>query len=183
MHEHIICDITPPKLAARGVEGDEIDICNCWQINYGQKTSALKYKLNQADIATREIQEMVAAGGRTVVELTCGGLKPRPGSLADISRATGAHIVMGCGHYVHDFQDKRNHTRTVDDFAAEMVGQVLEGAWDTDIRAGMIGEIGCQAPWTELERRVMQGALIAQQETGAAINVHPGRHEANRHQP
>jgi phosphotriesterase-related protein len=54
MHEHIICDITPPKLAATGVEGDEIDICNCWQINYGQKTSALKYKLNQADIATRE---------------------------------------------------------------------------------------------------------------------------------
>jgi hypothetical protein len=32
----------PPKLAARGVEGDEIDICNCWQINYGQKTSAPK---------------------------------------------------------------------------------------------------------------------------------------------
>src|SRR6476619_4602094 len=45
MHEHIICDITPPKLAATGVEGDEIDICNCWQINYGQKTSALKYNL------------------------------------------------------------------------------------------------------------------------------------------
>ena len=58
-----------------------------------------------------------------------------------------------------------------------MIGQVLEGAWDTNIRAGIIGEIGCQAPWTELERRVMQGALIAQQETGAAINVHPGRHE------
>jgi len=117
---------------------------------------------------------MVAAGGRTVVELTCGGLKPRPGSLADISRAAGAHIVMGCGHYVHDFQDKRNHTRTVDDFAAEMIGQVLEGAWDTDIRAGMIGEIGCQAPWTELERRVMQGALIAQQETGGGHQRPPG---------
>ena len=107
MHEHIICDITPPKLAATGVEGDEIDICNCWQINYGQKTSALKYKLNQTDIATKEVKEMVDAGGRTIVELTCGGLKPNPKSLAEIARATGAHIVMGCGHYVHDFQDKR----------------------------------------------------------------------------
>ena len=153
MHEHIICDITRPKLAATGVEGDEIDICNCWQINYGQKTSALKYKLNQVDIATREIADMVEAGGRTIVELTCGGLKPKPTELADISRATGAHIVMGCGHYVHEFQDPKNHTRTVDDFAAEMIAQVLEGAWDTGIRAGMIGEIGCQAPWTELERR------------------------------
>jgi phosphotriesterase-related protein len=57
-----------------------------------------------------------------------------------------------------------------------MVGQVLGGAWGTSVRAGIIGEIGCQAPWTALERRVMQGALIAQAETGAALNVHPGRH-------
>ncbi len=177
MHEHIICDITPPRLAATGVEGDEIDICNCWQINYGQKTSALKYKLNQADIATREVREMVAAGGRTIVDLTCGGLKPNPRSLVDIAKASGAHIVMGCGHYVHDYQDRRNHDRTIEDFAEEMIAQVTEGAWGTDVRAGMIGEIGCQAPWTELERRVMRGALIAQQATGAAINVHPGRHE------
>jgi phosphotriesterase-related protein len=177
MHEHIICDITPPRLAATGVEGDEIDICNCWQINYGQKTSALKYKLNQADIATREVREMVAAGGRTIVDLTSGGLKPNPRSLVDIAKASGAHIVMGCGHYVNDYQDRRNDTRTIEDFAEEMIAQVTEGAWETDVRAGIIGEIGCQAPWTELERRVMRGALIAQQATGAAINVHPGRHE------
>jgi phosphotriesterase-related protein len=175
MHEHVICDITPPKLAATGVEGDEIDICNCWQINYGQKTSALKFKLNQGDIAVKELREMVAAGGRTIVELTSGGLKPDPATLADISRKSGAQLVMGCGHYVDDFQDKRNRDRSVEDFAAEMVAQVFEGAWGTNIRAGMIGEIGCQAPWTKLERRVMQGAIIAQQETGAAINVHPGR--------
>ena len=120
---------------------------------------------------------MVAAGGRTVVELTWGGLKPDPAALADISRTTGAHIVMGCGHYVDDYQDKRNHERDGRRLRREMIAQVLDGAWGTDVRAGIIGEIGCQAPWTELERRVMQGALIAQQETGAAINVHPGRHE------
>ena len=56
-----------------------------------------------------------------------------------------------------------------------MIGQILHGAWGTDVRAGMIGEIGCSAPWTDLEKRVMQAALIAAAETGAAINVHPGR--------
>jgi phosphotriesterase-related protein len=54
---------------------------------------------------------------------------------------------------------------------------VQVGAWGTDVRAGMIGEIGCQSPWTDLEKRVMTAALIAQKETGASINVHPGRHE------
>ncbi|MDA9512171.1 aryldialkylphosphatase [Bradyrhizobium sp. CCBAU 11430] len=177
MHEHVICDITPRKYVAAGIDDVEIELCNCWQINYGQKRSGLKTKLNQQDTAVNEIREMVAAGGRTIVELTSGGLKPDPGGLADISRASGAQIVMGCGHYVHDFQDQRNHARGVEDFASEMISQVLEGAWGTDVRAGIIGEIGCQSPWTNLERRVMQGAILAQRETGATINVHPGRHE------
>ena len=56
-----------------------------------------------------------------------------------------------------------------------MIGQILHGAWGTDVRAGMIGEIGCQAPWTATEKKVMQAALIAAAETGASINVHPGR--------
>src|SRR5258706_185273 len=66
--------------------------------------------------------------------------------------------------------------RTLDDCAKEMIGQILHGAWGTEVRAGMIGEIGCQAPWTATEKKVMQAALIAAAETGAAINVHPGRH-------
>ncbi|MBI1785677.1 hypothetical protein HYR69_11090, partial [Candidatus Sumerlaeota bacterium] len=88
---------------------------------------------------------------------------------------TGVHLIMGCGYYVNDYQDARNHGRTVEDFAAEMAGQILSGAWGTDVRAGMIGEIGCTAPWTDLEKRVMRAAFIAAAETGAAINVHPGR--------
>jgi phosphotriesterase-related protein len=177
MHEHLIIDITPPKYAAAGVEDVEIDICNCWQINFGQKQSGLKWKLNHADLVLADVREMVAAGGRTIVELTSGGLKPDPKALVNIANDTGAVIVMGCGHYVNDYQAKQNHERGVEDFAAEMVAQVFEGAWGTDVRAGIIGEIGCQAPWTPTEKRVMEGAILAQQQTGAAINVHPGRHE------
>ena len=83
---------------------------------------------------------------------------------------------MGCGYYVNDYQDPKNHGRSVDDFAQEIIGQVLHGAWGTDVRAGMIGEIGCQAPWTATEKKVMQAAADRRSETGAAINVHPGRH-------
>jgi phosphotriesterase-related protein len=114
-------------------------------------------------------------GGDAIVELTCGGLSPDPEGLRRIAQGTGVHLVMGCGYYVNDYQDAKNHRRTVEDFAQEMIGQIRHGAWGTDVRAGMIGEIGCQAPWTALEKRVMQGALIAAAETGAAINVHPGR--------
>ena len=176
MHEHVLCDITPPELAARNDPGPEITLENVWAINYGQIQSARKYKLDLLDIAVQEVRDMREAGGRTMVELTCGGLKPRPAGLAEIAELTGVHIVMGCGYYVDAYQEPRNRGRSIDDFAEEIVEQVFEGAWGTPVRAGIIGEIGCQAPWTDFEKRVMRAAIVAQAETGAAINVHPGRH-------
>jgi phosphotriesterase-related protein len=176
MHEHVLCDITPPSVSALNNPGPEITLENVWAINYGRVKHAGKYRLDRIDVAVKEVTAMVAAGGKSVVELTCGGLRPDPTGLVEVAGRSGANIVMGCGYYVEEYQDPRNFERSVDDFAKEMVGQVHDGAWGTNVRAGIIGEIGCQAPWTALEQRVMAGALVAQQETGAALNVHPGRH-------
>ena len=177
MHEHVLCDIRPPATRGDNDLGPEISLENVWQINHGHgiKRAGRKYMLDLEDIAIREVRMMKHDGGDAIVELTCGGLSPDPRGLQRIAAGTGVHLIMGCGYYVNDYQDPKNHGRTADDFAAEMIGQILDGAWGTDIRAGMIGEIGCSAPWTDTEKRVMQAALVAAAETGAAINVHPGR--------
>jgi phosphotriesterase-related protein len=177
MHEHLLCDIRPPAQRTPEALGPELALDNVWAINYGTvKGAARNYLLDAREVAADEVARMLAAGGRSMVELSCGGLNPDPLGLVEIARATGAHIVMGCGHYVHDYQDPANATRRVEDFAEEMVESVQDGAGGTDVRAGIIGEIGCQAPWTAQEQRVMVGAVLAQRQTGAAINVHPGRH-------
>jgi phosphotriesterase-related protein len=177
MHEHVLCDIRPPGTRSDNDLGPEITLENTWQINYGRglKRAGRKYMLDLEDIATREIEMMKHDGGDAIVELTCGGLSPDPAGLKRIAKGTGVHLVMGCGYYVNDYQDPRNHDRPVESFADEMIGQILHSAWGTDVRAGMIGEIGCSAPWTDTEKRVMQAALIAASETGSSINVHPGR--------
>jgi phosphotriesterase-related protein len=175
MHEHLLWDIRTPAMQADPDQGPEIDLCNCWQINYGTRKAPNNLVFFDADIAADEVAKMRTAGGRSIVELTVGRLKPNPDGLVDIARRAGVHIVMGCGYYVDEYQDPANRERNVDDFAKEIIEQVLEGAWGSDVRAGIIGEIGCQTPWTDLEKTVMEGALIAQQETGAALNVHPGR--------
>lgn len=175
MHEHILWDIRTPDQRAAPDQGPEIDLCNCWKINYGQIKAPRNYALNCEAVAAAEVAEVRPLGGGSIVELSCGGLAPNPDGLAAVSRQSGVHIVMGCGHYVDEYQDPANHTRTPEDFAAEIIDQVQVGAWGTGIRAGIIGEIGCQAPWTDTERRVMRGALMAQAETGATVNVHPGR--------
>jgi phosphotriesterase-related protein len=177
MHEHLLCDIRHPSQRTPEALGPEITLANVWAINYGTvKRAARNYLLDDRDVAVDEVARMVEVGGRGVVDLSSGGLHPDPLGLVEIARATGAHVVMGCGHYVHDYQDEANATRGVEDFAEEMVEALDEGAWGTDVRAGIIGEIGCQAPWTVQEQRVMLGAVLAQRQTGAAINVHPGRH-------
>jgi len=177
MHEHLLCDIRRPSQRTPEALGPELSLGNVWAIDYGTvKRAARNYLLDDRRVAEDEVALMIEVGGRSVVDLSCGGLSPDPPGLVEIARATGANVVMGCGHYVHDYQAEANATRDVEDFAEEMVEALEDGAWGTDVRAGIIGEIGCQAPWTVQERRVMMGAVLAQRQTGAAINVHPGRH-------
>ena len=176
MHEHLLVDIRPPSKRTPADLGPELRLDTVWAINYGTLPAARNYLLNDIELAVDEVRRMLQAGGSTIVELSSGGLGPRPDALVKIASATGAHIVMGCGHYVDEYQPASNRERTVDDFAKDMITAAFDGAWGTGVRAGIIGEIGCQAPWTELEQSVMRGALIAQTETGLALNVHPGRH-------
>ena len=177
MHEHLLWDIRTPAMQADPDQGSPLCPCTYFDINYGSVKALKNLVFFDQDIAIKEVAQMREDGGNAIVELSTGGLKPDPAGMKAISAATGVHIVMGAGHYVDEYQDPANRTRSVKSFAEEMVAQLTEGAWGTDIRAGIIGEIGCQSPWTNLERTVMHGALIAQQQTGAALNVHPGRDE------
>ena len=176
MHEHLIWNLTPPSQRGGGA-GAEPGLANHWGMMTSLAGSPANLTQRSVETAVEAVAEAVSAGCRTIVELTIGGIDPDPEGLAKVSEAGGCHIVMGCGHYVEEYQDPRNHERSVESFAREMVAQVQEGLWGTAIRAGIIGEIGCQNPWTPLERRVLEGALIAQQETGAALTIHPGRRQ------
>ena len=132
--------------------------------------------LDLEDIATREVEMMKHDGGDAIVELTCGGLSPDPAGLRRIAEGTGVHLVMGCGYYVNDYQDPKNRGRAVDDFAAgddrpdpaRRLGHRRARRHDRRDRLPVR-----RGP--TLEKRVMQAALVAAAETGAAINVHPGR--------
>lgn len=175
MHEHLIWNITHPD-KRRAVSGGP-DHGQYWDLLNSHIADIRNTTQKDRNVAARATQKMVDAGGKTVVELTIGGLEPDPEGLAEVARQTGAHIVMGCGHYVHSYQDPANHERSIDSFAKEMIDQVQQGAWGTEVRAGIVGEIGCEWPWTDLEKRVLAGAVIAQQETGASLTIHPARHE------
>jgi phosphotriesterase-related protein len=153
MHEHLLWNITPP--ARRGeAMGPPLDPGQWWDLLNADVSNPHNTTQLDHDRAIRATAEMVAHGGRTVVELTIGGLMPDPDGLAKVARETGANIVMGCGHYVHDYQDPANADRTVDSFAREMIDQVQLGAWNTCAPASSVrsaasglGLTWKSAPW------------------------------------
>jgi len=177
MHEHVLCDIRPPDWRDIDDHGIELTLANHWPIDYGEVDAPGNLVLDSQIVAVSELRKMRKEGGRTLVEVSCGGLTPDPKGLQRVSQDSDVHIVMGCGHYVHDYQDESVADASIDTLAQEMIDQIFVGAWDTDIRAGIIGEIGCQSPWTDQEKKVMAAAVEAMNATGAALCIHPGRED------
>ncbi len=177
MHEHVLVDIRPPSMRNIAQIGKKITLENRFTCDYGEVWAPGNYVLNQQNIAINELEKMNLSGGKSIVELSCGGLNPNPKGLQKVSQKSQTNIIMGCGYYVEEYLDPKLHNYSQDDFAQEMIDQIQIGAWGTDIKAGIIGEIGCQSPWTKLEQTIMRGAIMAQKVTGAALSIHPGRNE------
>ncbi|GAB4283340.1 MAG: phosphotriesterase-related protein [Roseovarius sp.] len=175
MHEHVLCDVTPPGLFAPGTARVAVTLENLHAIRHGWTTHYGNHILDDRELMTAELRDFAAAGGGTVVDLTVHGLSPDPEGLAEVARRAGVHIVAGAGYYIEDFAGALVGDRETEALADEMISALRQGIAGTRVRAGILGEIGVSDPWRPVEKRVMLAAVLAQQETGASISVHPGR--------
>jgi len=175
MHEHVLCDLTSPELAAQGLPDVEIRLDNLFEIRHQWCRHSGHHVLADRDVAVAELTRFRDAGGSAVVELTCEGIAPDPVGLAAVARRTGLHIIAGSGPYVEAYLDRTRRERSITDTCAAMICAVEHGLDDSGVRAGILGEIGLSTPCTDVERRSLVAAAQAQSATGAAINVHPPR--------
>ena len=153
MHEHLLLDIYPTR----------------W---------SFEHILDDVDVAIAEMVDFRAAGGGCLVEVTPRGAGRNPAGLRRISRASGVHIVMGTSLLWGTPEiDTLLETHCADALADLMVRDLLEGADDSDIRAGLIGEVGCGSTRqsagvnqiSPAEERLLRAAARAQKQTGALI--------------
>jgi phosphotriesterase-related protein len=103
------------------------------------------------------------------------GVGRDPSWLADLARASGLNIVMGCGWYRGAYYPAEAviDRRSVEDIADELILESTGGVGETGIRPGIIGEIGTDKPWVSaLEERVHRAAARAARRTGLAITTH-----------
>lgn len=131
--------------------------------------------LDDEPLAIAELKAFVAEGGQTVVEPTCKGIGRNPLALRRIAQATGLNIVMGAGYYLATSHPAQVAAMSVDEIADEIVREALEGVDGTDVRIGLIGEIGVSPDFTTEEEKSLRGAARAQVRTGLPLMVHlPG---------
>jgi len=126
-------------------------------------------------VIVEELAAFRAAGGGALVDLTLDGVGRDPEWLAEISRATRLHVVMGSGWYrgAHYPVQALIDRRSVDALADQIVRDATVGVGDTGIRSGIIGEIGTDKPWLSAqEERVHRAAARAARRTGLAITTH-----------
>lgn len=184
-HEHLLIRFgrwqrEPGIEVDRGEPGDERDRSpitldnSGWVRRYGGVHSHNSL-LDDVDLAIEEAQRYVDAGGRTLVDATNPDLARDPEALKRIAEAAGLRIVMGAGHYVNRFHPLDMDGRSEEDLFIEFVADVTEGCDGTDLRAGIIGEIGLEFPIHPNERKTLHAAARASRATGAALLIHPGR--------
>ena len=97
--------------------------------------------LNDPALAEAELRRYADAGGRTLVDVTSGGLRGDPVALATMSERTGLHIVRGSGFYRRAYFPPELDELSTDAVADLIVRDIEEGV--DGVRAGIIGEIGC----------------------------------------
>ena len=124
-------------------------------------------------VARYELGFFKEKGGDTIVDQTVHGLGPDPVALREVARDVGINIIAGTGFYWERFHPPWLKDMSDGDIAAMLVKDLTVGFYGTDVRAGIIGEIGTHhRRISAAEKRVIRACAVAQRETGVPISTH-----------
>jgi phosphotriesterase-related protein len=139
-------------------------------------------RIDDPVLVAEELRAFVAAGGRSLVDLTARGAGLNaPGVLA-LARTTGVQVVLGTAFYLDRTLPAWVRSWSVDEIAdlfARDIEQGFEGV--EGCRAGIIGEIGTTERFPEMEERVLRAAARAQRRTGVPLAIHLEEWGSNGH--
>jgi phosphotriesterase-related protein len=177
-HEHLLVDVRdaywrlPEEARLREFAHAPIEITNLYLLRRHFVQHRDNLALDDVELAVAELEKFRELGGRTLVDVTPADIGREPLALREISRRTGVHIVAGCGHYVHLAHRPELADEPLESIVERIVRDLQEGIDGTDIRAGIIGEIGTSYPLHPTEEKVLRAAVRAQDQTGAALTIH-----------
>ena len=129
--------------------------------------------LDSQGLVIKELKELYNKGVRNIVEATCRGIGRNVAYAQKVATETGINIVQATGWYQSAFLPIEVYQLSVTQLAEMMIKDITVGIKNTDIKAGVIGEIATtKNRWTEQEEKVFNAAVIASKETHTPIMTH-----------
>ncbi|MEB0921832.1 phosphotriesterase-related protein [Citrobacter freundii] len=133
----------------------------------------LDCQLDQYDLICQEMKDLRALGVSNIIEMTNRYMGRNPQFMLDLMRDTGINVVACTGYYQDAFFPEHVAARSVEQLAQEMVDEIVIGIDGTELKAGIIAEIGSsEGVITPLEEKVFIAAARAHIETGRPISTH-----------
>ena len=176
-HEHLLIDVTsywtPPEDASlAGLAEAPVEITKLGLLRRNLLLLRDNLLLTDRDLAVEELLAFRDLGGGTLVDVTLADIGRDPVALREISRRTGVHVVMGCGHYVHLAHPPGLDEEPLELIEERLIREITEGVGDTGVCPGIIGEIGTWHPLHPTEEKVLRAGARAQKATGLPLSIH-----------
>jgi phosphotriesterase-related protein len=187
-HEHTFIDLTdawfdqPTSAVDRRLSREPVTLSNLHRIRREPLNNRANGRLDSVEEAVDELTRFRNAGGGAVVDVTPKNTGEDPKRVRQVARATGLHFVHGTAFYTRGGHPDRVSEASVDDLADEFVSDVRNGIGETDVRAGLVGEIGVSNRIEPDEETVLRAGARAALRTGAPLNVHPPGRRPTAHQ-
>lgn len=141
--------------------------------DYFQMLPSYAHIHDDEDLAAKELSAFADAGGGAMVECSTVGIRTDVTALRRISERSGVALIAGAGWYRERLYPAVVHESTINQLADVLVSEITQGLDGTDVRAGVIGEIGTERGHiSPAEERVFRAAARAARETGVPVLTH-----------
>lgn len=128
--------------------------------------------LNDEKLATSEVVKFKEVGGSTIIEVSSIGCGRSPKAIRNVSINAGVNIIIGCGYYLEETLPQWVFKKSKSDLIKEIINEIYYGIRGTNIKPGIIGEIGIGSNLGIWEKKSLEIAVKVQKETGLAISIH-----------
>ena len=176
-HEHIFINmevffVPPDEISLRQTAFEPVTMDKLGILR--RNPFALKDNVVMLDRQTQyeEMMFFKVAGGQTVVDASTFGLGRDPWLLREMAVRTGMNVIAGAGFYVDGSLSEETKNLSIDQMTRIIVDELTKGIGHTDIKAGIIGEIGVSHEMTSFENKSLTAACRAQVETDAPLMIH-----------